>query len=554
MRSSTRRASQPISPAKPRASHSRSLAAWGGGPAGATPARSKPSPSAVARARSASALASGVGGPTRASREHATAARSAPKARRRPRPRYARPRGRCDRGGAERGWRAISRGLPLGRRDGLVPDRGGLERRRQGRIDLGPLRAHQRPHPQRRHRRRRVRFVPPLARGRGAPARDEPAELPLLHLLAADPALGLRHAERARPRLLPPARRRAARRRHPALPHALPLGPAAGARGERWLAGPRHRRALRRLRARGRLRARRPHLRVDDLQRAAHLHDDGLPGRDPRAGAARSRGVAARGPHHEPRAGRGLPRNARRAHGVADRHGVQHVRVRAGRRLASRPGRRRALARAAEPLVPRDRAARPPRGGCPEVVPDGLPRERMGVREGDLERMRAPLDFLGINLYTRTLVAAHPEDPLGIRARAVGPVGGSAGPRTDFGWEVWPRALHDMVARITRDYDRPAIEITENGCSYADGPGSDGAVHDGRRIEFYRGYLEELARAIEEGADVRGYHAWSLLDNFEWGEGYAQRFGLTWVDFATGERRLKDSGRWYAQVAAQNGL
>ena len=193
-------------------------------------------------------------------------------------------------------------------------------------------------------------------------------------------------------------------------------------------------------------------------------------------------------------------------------------------------------------------------GRYPEVFPEGLPLERMGVREGDLERVRAPLDFLGINLYTRTLVSEHPEDPLGIGARAVGPVGGSAGPRTDFGWEVWPRALHDVVARITRDYDRPTIVITENGCSYADGPGPDGSVRDGRRIEFYRGYLEALAQAIEGGADVRGYHAWSLLDNFEWGEGYAQRFGLTWVDFATGERRLKDSGRWYARVAAQNGL
>jgi beta-glucosidase len=196
------------------------------------------------------------------------------------------------------------------------------------------------------------------------------------------------------------------------------------------------------------------------------------------------------------------------------------------------------------------------RGRYPEAFPGGVPLERMGVREGDMERVRAPLDFLGINLYTRTLVCADPADPLGIGidARAVGPVGGSEGPRTDFGWEVWPRALHDVVVRITRDYDRPPIEITENGCSYADGPGPDGTVRDARRVEFYRGYLEALAKAIDAGADVRGYHAWSLLDNFEWAEGFAQRFGLVWVDFATGERRLKESGRWYARVAAENGL
>jgi beta-glucosidase len=194
------------------------------------------------------------------------------------------------------------------------------------------------------------------------------------------------------------------------------------------------------------------------------------------------------------------------------------------------------------------------RGRYPEAFPDGPPLARMGVREGDFERMRAPLDFLGINLYTRTIVRATAGGPLGIGAEAVGPVGGDEGPKTDFGWEVWPQALHDVVLRITRDYDRPALEITENGCSYADGPGPDGAIRDHRRIDYYRGYLEALARAIDAGADVRGYHAWTLLDNFEWAEGFAQRFGLVWVDFATRERRIKESGRWYGRVAAENGF
>jgi beta-glucosidase len=194
------------------------------------------------------------------------------------------------------------------------------------------------------------------------------------------------------------------------------------------------------------------------------------------------------------------------------------------------------------------------RGRYPEAFPDGAPLERMGVRDGDLERMRAPLDFIGINLYTRSLVRHQDGDALGLRAIAVGPVGGSEGPRTDFGWEVWPRALYDVVVRITRDYGRPPIEITENGCSYADGPGPDGVIRDSRRIDFYRGYLEALARAIEDGADVRGYHAWTLLDNFEWSEGYQQRFGLAWVDFETCARTLKESGRWYGRVAAENGL
>jgi beta-glucosidase len=196
------------------------------------------------------------------------------------------------------------------------------------------------------------------------------------------------------------------------------------------------------------------------------------------------------------------------------------------------------------------------RGRYPDAFVGGPPFERMGVRDGDLAKLRAPLDFLGINLYTRTLVAHRPDDPLGLAAVAVGPVGGNQGPKTDFGWEVWPQALRDVLLRITRDYERPVLEVTENGCSYGDGPDARGVVRDARRIDFYRGYLEAVADAIAAGADVRGYHAWTLLDNFEWAEGFAQRFGLAWVDFSDARRprTLKESGRWYAGVAAANGF
>jgi beta-glucosidase len=195
-------------------------------------------------------------------------------------------------------------------------------------------------------------------------------------------------------------------------------------------------------------------------------------------------------------------------------------------------------------------------GEYPEAHPQGLPREALGVRDGDLERVRAPLDFLGVNLYTRTRLRNAPGDagPLSIGVLPVGGVGGDEGPKTDFGWEVWPDALYHLLVRLSRDYDRPPIEITENGCSYGDGPDARGVVSDVRRIEFYRGYLTAVHRAIRDGADVRGYHAWSLLDNFEWAEGYAQRFGLVWVDFDTCARTLKQSGRWYGRVAAENGF
>jgi beta-glucosidase len=192
------------------------------------------------------------------------------------------------------------------------------------------------------------------------------------------------------------------------------------------------------------------------------------------------------------------------------------------------------------------------RGEYPPCFEQGLPAE-LDVREGDMARVAAPLDFVGINLYSRMLVHADPKDRLGLGARSLG-LGGPEGPQTDFGWEIWPDALYDAVMRVTRDYDRPVIEITENGCSYADGPGADGEIRDQRRIDFFRGYLAALAGAIEDGADVRGYHAWTLLDNFEWAEGFAQRFGLAWTDFATCDRKLKQSGEWLGRVAAENGL
>jgi len=201
-------------------------------------------------------------------------------------------------------------------------------------------------------------------------------------------------------------------------------------------------------------------------------------------------------------------------------------------------------------------------GRYPDVLADPEVQEQMGVQEGDLSRLHAPMDFVGVNLYSRTLVEALPEEPgpgahplhRAVGARPALPFGGNEGPRTDFGWEVWPDALHDILVWIDREFDRPVIEVTENGCSYGDAPEADGVVRDQRRIDFYRGYLEAVHRAIARGADVRGYHAWSLLDNFEWAEGYSQRFGLVWVDFDTGARTVKESGRWYARVAADNGF
>ncbi|HTW58909.1 MAG TPA: GH1 family beta-glucosidase [Terriglobales bacterium] len=195
------------------------------------------------------------------------------------------------------------------------------------------------------------------------------------------------------------------------------------------------------------------------------------------------------------------------------------------------------------------------RGRYPEAL-TFLPETAMGIKPGDMEKTRAPLDFIGINLYYRTIAsapgaierAAHAQDwlfPVNMQS-------GAEGPRTDIGWEVWPKSMYDMVMRITRDYNHPAIEITESGCAYNEGPDAAGAIHDPRRITYHHEYLAALAKSMADGADVRSYHAWSLMDNFEWAEGFSQRFGLAYVDFKTQKRTIKDSGRWYAKVAAEN--
>jgi beta-glucosidase len=113
---------------------------------------------------------------------------------------------------------------------------------------------------------------------------------------------------------------------------------------------------------------------------------------------------------------------------------------------------------------------------------------------------------------------------------------------------------YELLMRITREYSKPVMEITENGCSYLDSPDEHGRVPDQRRIEFTRGYLSALGRAMKDGADVRGYHHWSLMDNFEWAEGFAQRFGLVYVDFRDQRRTIKDSGYWYGELAASGSL
>jgi beta-glucosidase len=186
------------------------------------------------------------------------------------------------------------------------------------------------------------------------------------------------------------------------------------------------------------------------------------------------------------------------------------------------------------------------RGRYPAAI-GPTPDKLLDIRSGDMELTRAPFDFIGINNYSRAVVQHDPHFP--IPFVAVRWLSGETGSRTDLGWEVFPRGLYEITMRIWRDYRLP-IEITENGAAYNTPPGPDGEIADQPRIDFYSAYLHELAQAVADGADVRAFHAWSLLDNFEWAEGYTPRFGLVYVDYNTLARTPKASACWYAKLIA----
>ncbi|MFI0820476.1 glycoside hydrolase family 1 protein [Streptomyces sp. NPDC021098] len=185
------------------------------------------------------------------------------------------------------------------------------------------------------------------------------------------------------------------------------------------------------------------------------------------------------------------------------------------------------------------------------------------VRDGDLAVIKHPLDALGINYYTPSLVSAatdngdRPARHDGHGASTHSPWPGSErvafhqtpGERTEMGWTVDPTGLYDLLMRYTREAPGVPLYITENGAAYDDKPDADGRVHDPERIEYLRAHLATAHRAIADGADLRGYFLWSLMDNFEWAYGYSKRFGAVYVDYPTQARVPKSSALWYADVA-----
>lgn len=168
------------------------------------------------------------------------------------------------------------------------------------------------------------------------------------------------------------------------------------------------------------------------------------------------------------------------------------------------------------------------------------------IKQGDMELISQKLDFYGVNIYDGVGVKAGKNDAIEMQPFADGHA------MTAFRWYITPEALRWGPRFVHERYKVP-VYITENGLSNVDWVMSDGKVHDPQRVDYTRTYLQQLRRAIGDGADIRGYFHWSLLDNFEWAAGYRERFGLVHVDFATGKRTVKESAKWYARVIESNG-
>jgi len=170
--------------------------------------------------------------------------------------------------------------------------------------------------------------------------------------------------------------------------------------------------------------------------------------------------------------------------------------------------------------------------------------------EGDAAIISQPVDFLGINNYTRVLVesSGSQDDFMG------NPVNPPNQEYTEMGWEVYPEGLYQLLTRVHHDYGPLPLYVTENGAAFPDQLTTAGEVEDPRRINYLQSYLQAAWRAIEAGVPLKGYYVWTLMDNFEWAFGYSKRFGLIYIDYQTQKRYLKKSAHWYKEVIARNGL
>lgn len=171
------------------------------------------------------------------------------------------------------------------------------------------------------------------------------------------------------------------------------------------------------------------------------------------------------------------------------------------------------------------------------------------ISQEDMNIIKTPIDFLGVNNYSSASVFHNPSDwPLKNGFADTGKA------KTDSGWEVYPEGLYDLLLYLHKEYTGLKLYITENGVSFKDIVGADGSVEDNDRLNYLNDHIIQVHKAMNDGVNIIGYHVWSFLDNFEWNLGYSKRFGLVHVDYETQKRTIKKSGRWYSKVIADNGI
>ena len=187
--------------------------------------------------------------------------------------------------------------------------------------------------------------------------------------------------------------------------------------------------------------------------------------------------------------------------------------------------------------------------GYPEDMVELYGQMLPAIPAADLATIVVPTDFLGVNYYNRAVISDDPA-ALPLRTGSVRP----DGEYTAMDWEVYPDALRALLVRLARDYTPGKLYITENGAAYDDTLTPDGAIHDEARTRYLAGHLAAIHTAIGEGVPLAGYFAWSLMDNFEWAEGYNKRFGIVHVDYETQRRTPKDSAQFFSAAIGRNGL
>jgi beta-glucosidase len=183
------------------------------------------------------------------------------------------------------------------------------------------------------------------------------------------------------------------------------------------------------------------------------------------------------------------------------------------------------------------------KGTYPETIPPEVDGSELSATAKEMKLIKGTLDFMGVNHYSRSLVSRSP-DGSGFAKIAPSYPGLAC---TDMGWEIFPAAMYATLVFLKREYGDFPVFVTENGMACRDTE-TNGKIEDRDRVNFLRDNILMMNRAMQDGCNVQGYFVWSLMDNFEWAEGYTKRFGIVYVDYKTQKRIIKESGKWYSRI------